>query len=812
MVERGARPGEETTQHSSSMSAASDGERWLVAWGGAVDDDGRDTQVVLARLLSPDGLPCEQRPLLCMASGARAYSVSVAYGAGVYLLVWSAECGPDVLFGARVSVDGVLLDPEPLRWPMDESSTEEPDVGFDGENFVVTWMSSSHGTQYGIRAARVTPAGHMLDCPALRVPSDTRCNKFPAVAGGGGNSLIAWQAGRSGDWQTTIARLSSGGVVLDSCVVVHDGFHEVDFTGVAASDSCWLVAWSGEEFVPGQDSFGIGAVRVGFDGQVLDSIPIRVWASWGYGNLQTPAVVGMGYQFLVEWVDRYWRDDWSMAVCLRVNSDGSLPDTAPAVLGDEPGWYVQAGVAWNGREVLAAWLNPDHHDVVTRRVGEAGVPVDTGPVLVNRMPASQHAPSVSSDGETFLAVWTESESDDRIGTYASRFGPGGAMNPDVIVLSPEDQIQSRPVVAGSDAGYLVATEVHRGILCHRVGRDGVLLDSTPLLVSTLGANDVAPALASDGERWLLVWLTEETSGRHYVTGMLIEPDGTMPEDYLFYIDRPSVWPGNPSVAWHAGVYLVAWCDAESVVVARVTGDGELLDPTGQAIARAELQGSPVVGAGEPFLVAWARSESDRNGVIESRFVHADGTCLSPRDSVLGTWQIDCEWDEQVLAVAPTSTGWLLTWVDSTVVSGLTTVRLGFDGRVSQRSVVEHAGFGAQEVALAAGSQGQVACLWTQYTRFDEGSAYFGTRVWASFGPFPGSGLGLPDEAAPARRTQLVRGSYYLRGREPVSLHDAMGRRVFELAPGENVLTGIPPGVYFIRAGDSREPSRVLVLK
>ena len=88
-----------------------------------------------------------------------------------------------------------------------------PAVTFDGVNYVVAW-SDLRGVTADIYAARVTPAGVVLDPAGLRVSSGTAAETFPTVASLDGGSLIAWQDSRASNLDVYASRVSASGVVL----------------------------------------------------------------------------------------------------------------------------------------------------------------------------------------------------------------------------------------------------------------------------------------------------------------------------------------------------------------------------------------------------------------------------------------------------------------------------------------------------------------------------------------------------------------------------------------------------------------------
>jgi hypothetical protein len=147
----------------------------------------------------------------------QAAAIGAAFDGTNELVVWTrlqpgtAHSG-DIL-AARVAADGTVLDPGGFPVAATSQDEEWADVSFDGTNFVVTWLAGLFpGT---IRAARVSPAGVVLDAPAL----DLGQGDGPRVASTStGTSLVTWEGTVDSGASTAVLarRLSSDGAVLDA--------------------------------------------------------------------------------------------------------------------------------------------------------------------------------------------------------------------------------------------------------------------------------------------------------------------------------------------------------------------------------------------------------------------------------------------------------------------------------------------------------------------------------------------------------------------------------------------------------------------
>lgn len=89
-------------------------------------------------------------------------------------------------------------------------------MAFDGANFLVVWQDFRSGKQYDVYAARVSPKGKVLDPGGFPVAAGA-CNQGrPGVAFAGGRYLVVWMdARRYPVYGVFAARVTPAGEVLD---------------------------------------------------------------------------------------------------------------------------------------------------------------------------------------------------------------------------------------------------------------------------------------------------------------------------------------------------------------------------------------------------------------------------------------------------------------------------------------------------------------------------------------------------------------------------------------------------------------------
>ncbi len=172
-----------------------------------------------------------------------------------------------------------------------------------------------------------------------------------------------------------------------------------------------------------------------------------------------------------------WREGWdgkgggARVYAARVAADGKILDEKGIqVAPSEKGVQTYPQVASDGKNFLVVWedfRNGKDHDILAARVSPEGKVLDTKPIAVAVGPRSQVLPDVASDGKNFLVVWQ--------GMRAKDAGYHGF---------------AAPISADGKAGTAVET--------------GALPQ---------------PRVASDGEKYLVVYGSSSTSG------FLLGPDG-----------------------------------------------------------------------------------------------------------------------------------------------------------------------------------------------------------------------------------------------------------------------------------------------
>ena len=511
-----------------SAAIAFDGANYLVAWIELPD-------IVYARV-SPGGEVLGQ-PGRIESAGENIFDEwrGLACGAGTCLVAWFSSTASTL--GARIDADGNVLDPDGIELgaalPIPLLT---PSIAFDGASFVVAWT-----TLNGVLAGRVSPGGVALDPGGIAVggfPFPTN----PTAAFDGASTLIVWRDDLDQP-PLRVKRLSPDGELLDAQAKTLVG--NADGVAIAGHGEGSFMAWLSGNRAPGAPR--LVGTRLSQAVEALDApgIPLHTVAN----TQQLPAVALDGERFLAAWVDSAGRE------------------TAPPE---------------------AAW------DLYATRVTPSGTVLDPDGVLLARGLSTSARPRLVFDGSSTLALFWQVQGacidDCNFVLRGVRVGPGGdVLDPAPIEVPLQSTLPGSFSAASNGAGAFIA-HVSAGLAL------GVRLDATGEVADlrSFGTASGPAAVASDGEGYLVVWSVGDAS-ESALFGVRIGADGGVLDAGGITIAAPRGAQHSPSATFDGARYVVAWEREEgapgegrrrSVLAARVTPAGEVLDPEGILIAEA----------------------------------------------------------------------------------------------------------------------------------------------------------------------------------------------------------------------------------
>ncbi len=345
--------------------------------------------------------------------------------------------------------------------------------------------------------------------------------------------------------------------------------------------------------------------------------------------------------------------------------------------------WVEGAVRY---EISAAFLESASYPIALDPVVSPEFGIDR-PVFTNAYEA-QGSPAIAWGGNSYLAVWKDQRREDLpfiLGTRVSN--QGVVLDPGGLVLCSVAGYQDAPTVAGRNGQFLVAWTDYRDgvgeIYGARVKEDGTLSDPTGVPLVAAPRLQDTPALAVQGDHFLLVWAdyrndTDFTNPDIY--GERISTNGTVMGAGAFPICVQAKGQYEPRLAVSGTTALVAWTDLRSggavdqadVYGGRVDNAGVVLDGSGFLISsQKQLRGSgsdpvphaqhlPAVAAStNRFLVVWQDERNGTDSDVYGTLVSLDGHVLQTNGIPISTLP-----DLQAHpAVASDGSGFLAVWED-----------------------------------------------------------------------------------------------------------------------------------------------------
>ena len=436
-----------------SPTIAFDGTNYLAVW-----QDGRHGtgDEIYGTRVTKSGSVLDVAGLL-IATGAWAqFAPAVVFNSSSYVVTWTDMGITDLgdIFGARVSKAGGVLDPNGLLVSTGAASQVSPRVAFDGTNYLVVWQTFG-SLDTDILATRVTPSGIVLDPGGIVVSAGAAAEAEPDVAFNGTNYLVVWDDNRVVGSDIYATRVSKAGVVQEP-----NGIPISTLTGsqiapaVTSAGSNFLVVW-GDSHSGASDIYG---TRVGPTGNVVD--PAGIAMSARPGTQSYPAVAFDGTNYLVAWQDDRTGSTLDIYAS-RVSTTGTVLNPTGIAVSTAPGAQDSPRLAFDGTNYLVVWQDLRsgvNHDVYASRVSKTGTVLNPTGIAVSTAPGDQRVPVVAFNG-TLLVVWLDKRNggpDDQV--YGARVNSSGAVSdPSGFLVANTGGDQNAPaIVKGAGSTWAFA--------------------------------------------------------------------------------------------------------------------------------------------------------------------------------------------------------------------------------------------------------------------------------------------------------------------------------------------------------------------
>lgn len=174
--------GVQVSEGDASPDISFDGSRSLVVWS-------EEYLGIQGRFVNNFAQP-EDTVFTIARIAATSTEPKIAFGNGVYLIIYADFCTSGIsldIYGQLVSSQGHLIG-EKIRIAEGPMIQSNPDIDYDGTNFIVVWSQGS----YDVYGQLVSTAGFPVG-EQFQISQDTSYSKeYPVVATGLDNCLVVW--------------------------------------------------------------------------------------------------------------------------------------------------------------------------------------------------------------------------------------------------------------------------------------------------------------------------------------------------------------------------------------------------------------------------------------------------------------------------------------------------------------------------------------------------------------------------------------------------------------------------------------------
>ena len=565
-----------------SPSVAFDGVNYFVVW-----EDYRNnfySPDIYGARVTPEGIVLDTAgiPVSTASSGQR--FPFVVFGETNYLVVWAdRRNGEYDIYGARISTSGTVIDTNGIPISTAPNTQFFPSVDFDGTNYLVVWEDSRSGS-YDIYGARISVNGVLIDTSGIPISTARGSQKYAFVDFNGSNYFVVWSDIRNGvDYDIYGCRITPAGDVLEPNGIPLSTASNGQYSpAIAFNGTNYLTVWKDRR----NEYFDIYGTRIDQSGSVLEPEGILISIA-GYGQY-FPSAAFDGTNYLIVWEDRRNNSEYDI-YGMRISSSGTPIDPVAIPISTALNNQYSPSVAFDGTNYLVVWedsRNGSYRDIYGARISRSGTILDIDGIPISTAPDVQSCPSVVFDGTNYFIVWQ----DRRNGVfdiYGARVNPSGELlDTNGIPLSTLQNNQYSPSVAFDGTNYFVVWYQDVGnyaidIYGIRVDRTGAILDTVEIPISTATDNQYFPSVAFDGVNYFVVWEDYRNSSFPDIYGTRVTTSGIVLDSNGIPISTATGRQYSSSITFNGQNYLIVWEDWRTgygdIYGACVTTSGDILD-------------------------------------------------------------------------------------------------------------------------------------------------------------------------------------------------------------------------------------------
>ncbi len=590
---------------------AFDGTNYLVVWedarSGTNNSNIYGARVDLSGIvLDPGGFPISIKE-------ERQITPNIAFDGMNYLVIWAdLRNGGYDIFGARVSPNGTVLDPDGIPVTIKPGDQLYPALAFCSGIYLAAWTDCQNNDGFDIHGVRINPEGVIIDTTEITISSALHNQRRPAISFDGSNFLVVWEDDRDSLCYFDIygARISQSGVVLDTAgILLSMTPEEIQcYSAVAFDGEKYLAVWYGFTAGQGSDIYGI---RVSPGGHTIDSCVIVISTGIYFYPQHAPALAFDSTNYFVVWEDA--RNDQGDIYGARVSCAGTILDSVCIPVSTAPNFQGEPAVEYDGENYFVVWSDERNGngncDIYGARVSRDGTVLDTSGIPISVASNTQCQPAIIFDGSNYLIVWADRRNGVDYDIYGSRVTPNG-MVLDTIIISATSGYQWRPALAFDGINNFVVWEDYRNNFAEiygcRITRGGVVLDSGGIPISQSPNNRCNPAIAFGGTNYLVIWEESMLSTYWDIYGCRVTTSGVVIDSTGILVSNAPNSQSFPAIAFDGVNYMVVWQDSRNEILCDIWG--AKLSPEGlvvgsfSVITAAGSQISPAITTGADSIL------------------------------------------------------------------------------------------------------------------------------------------------------------------------------------------------------------------
>lgn len=801
-----------------SPSVAFNGTYYLAVW-----TDNRNTldnDIFGARidtngvLLDPAGI------IVCNAPGNQK-NPRIESNNDIFLVVWedernSAQTDVDI-YGARVSGNGAVMDPEGIAISTEIDLQEVPKVASVDENFLVVWSDRRSGTNYDIYGTFVSAGANVSHPDGLAICNLTSWQSNPNICTDATRYLVVWsdQRGFSKDIYGTFIR-TDGAISHTNGLGMVTMFNNQNYPAVAWGGTQYYLSW--EEDQTGAKTQIYGG-RLSASGALLDAGGIPIGSSPDF-ECHEPAAAFDGNNFIVTYsvIIGDLVADYNV-VANRISSQGELLDTPGFTISGGLGLQQTPAIFFYGTKYLVAWQdNRTGNDQIDAAfIDTAGIVTPAEGFTVSKGYNNQLFGDAAFDGTNYMAVWCDSRNDINMNIFAARFNDQGVvLDQQAIAITTGETDCLDPAIAFNGTNYLVVWDKGSDIFGARLSKAGAVLDPEGFTIyqDTLSQNN--PAVASNGQNWIVIWEDGRNSSLEKATdiyGAVINSDGSVAQPQSIAIAAFQYDQLNPAITYDSTDYVAVWQDYRTgiegipnIYGARIATDGTVLDNNGIGIILDEtspMMDPDVAFDGTNLMVCWTSGYFPEFGIKGARF-SKDLVVQDAPPLALSTGTDN----QHNASICFNSEIFMILWMD--YFEGLTyridMAKVASDGTIAETGIFAEGGGHLTYPVIVKGPLKQVLGIFSAFTDYIDTIPVNGTRLLGKLiGQGQGPGIAehhvqdfvkearlWPNPATSSVNVgfELIRPVYM-----NINISDSKGNLIKEVTN-----TKLPKGVYSLETG------------